>query len=113
MAYLCDLALATGHPLAALRRWPERDVRQLIRHTAERGFPGRRIELTLARVGQVLAKALGYDFSIEHFLIEPKPITDATEPTPTTTTSPGEDGDDYSDLFGVKPTTATAPHTTH
>jgi len=64
---------------------PVTDLHLYERHTARRGFPGRRLELLLAQVSLVLAQVNGNkDLTLSSFLMDPPPdpeLGSENEPT--------------------------------
>lgn len=59
---------------------PMGDLQLYQRHTARRGFPGRRVEMLLAQVALVLAQVNGNEgLSLSDFLMDPKEETAAEE----------------------------------
>jgi hypothetical protein len=78
------LSFALGLPLDALRDMSADDLALYQKFTAKRGFPGRRIELLLAQVSQLIAQTMGgaKNTKLSDFLFDPAPaIDDATSMT--------------------------------
>ncbi len=73
--YLIDLSFSLGVPLDVLRDMSASDLTLYQQFTAKRGFPGRRVELLLAQLGQIMAQTMGgaKNTKLSDFLFDPQP----------------------------------------
>lgn len=97
---MVDLSLALGLPLADLRRMPLRDVRAYQMRLHRIGSPARRLEVAVAKAGQVLAQVLGQvTLPLTAFLPDP-PDDDADADDASAT---GGGNADWDEFFGCPP----------
>jgi hypothetical protein len=69
------LSFALGLPLDVLRDMSADDLALYQQYTSKRGFPGRKVELLLAQVSQIMAQTMGgaKNTKLSDFLFDPAP----------------------------------------
>lgn len=77
---MLDLSFELGLPLNVLREMSAYDLDLYQEYTAKRGFPGRRVELLLAQVSQLVAQSMGAkNTKLADFLFDPRPQAEAQQ----------------------------------